>query len=153
MLPFLKEVGIGSASHPIAHPKRDDTVNGSDFVELPLLILGIRSGFCHGRKRSLYNTHAVLCLRRATACADRIAVGSTGNVATRRCRAVGPQPCVIKIDSQGAKTTIVISLVDSFLSSKKTELRHGNYRQGVEICNFQAEKKIYQGVEALGQAL
>ena len=41
--PFLAAhlVGIGSASDQSAHPERDDTVNGSDFVELSLLLLRI----------------------------------------------------------------------------------------------------------------
>jgi hypothetical protein len=38
-LAALNLVGIGSASDESAHPERDDTVNGSDFVELSLLLL------------------------------------------------------------------------------------------------------------------
>lgn len=37
----LNLVGIGSASDQSAHPESDDTVNGSDFVELSLLLLRI----------------------------------------------------------------------------------------------------------------
>ena len=37
----LNQVGIGSAFGQVAHPTRDDTVTGSDFVELSLLLLGV----------------------------------------------------------------------------------------------------------------
>jgi hypothetical protein len=66
-LAALNLVGTGSASDQSAHPERDDTVNGSDFVELSLPLLRIRSGFCCGDQRSLYNSQGILYPLRAPA--------------------------------------------------------------------------------------